>query len=170
VVHKLPRKAAIPVGKIPVNANDHRLDPYLRPVSANAMEKLRARRRRVCNNFHLTGSCSAGGTCTYDHDVLEPGDKRALETLARSLPCPKRGSCRSVDCTLGHVCQMLDCKHRGGRAFCKIPYASHLESFSVVHFEATTAISLWPPNGIKYLDDSGDEGGVDMAASTTSEA
>jgi hypothetical protein len=85
---KLPKKDRIPEGHIPVNKSNHRLDPYLAPVDADAMNRLKARieKHRVCNNFHLQGSCDAGDRCEYDHRPLEPELLRALESLARTQP------------------------------------------------------------------------------------
>ncbi|KAH8905701.1 hypothetical protein BR93DRAFT_959417 [Coniochaeta sp. PMI_546] len=138
----LPRKEDIPEGHIAVNKNNFRLDPYIAPSSPEAANELRARisRQRICNNFHLNnGACD--GHCGFDHSPLEPELKRALESLARSQPCPKRGACRKASCTYGHICQTPDCRHRGGKAFCKLPYSSHSEDLAVA---AYVPVSMTP--------------------------
>ncbi|TPX17311.1 uncharacterized protein E0L32_012225 [Thyridium curvatum] len=130
VTHKLPRKDAIPDGFVAVNKNNYRLDPFIPPCSAEALNGLKSR-SRVCNNFQLTGFCEHGDKCPYSHEPLDAETKRALEALARSMPCSKRGDCRNSACTMGHICQRLDCKHRGGKLYCKLPYLSHLEDLAV---------------------------------------
>ncbi|KAJ9155825.1 CCCH zinc finger DNA binding protein [Coniochaeta hoffmannii] len=130
----LPRKEDIPQDHIAVNKNNFRLDPYISPPSAEANAELRARitRQRICNNYHLNGYCE--GNCGFNHSHLGPELKRALESLARSQPCPKRGACRKANCTHGHVCQTPDCKHRGGKSFCKLPQSSHTEDLTVASY------------------------------------
>lgn len=133
-IKALPRKEDIPEGLIAVNKNKFRLDPYIPPPSAEAVAELRARinRQRICNNFHLNGSCE--GDCGFDHTPLDPELRRALECLARSQPCPRRGTCRKATCTHGHICQVADCRHRGGKNFCKLPYAAHSEDLAVASY------------------------------------
>ncbi|KAK4122057.1 hypothetical protein N657DRAFT_554160, partial [Parathielavia appendiculata] len=132
----LPRKDEMPQGYVAVNENNYRLDPYLAPVSASVMGRLKARvdKRRVCNSFQLQGICDAGDRCEYDHEPLDAEFLPALEALARTQPCPRRGACRLVECTHGHICQNMDCKHRGGKAYCKLPYLSHLEDLRDVRY------------------------------------
>ncbi|KAK4462105.1 hypothetical protein QBC42DRAFT_84035 [Cladorrhinum samala] len=132
----LPRKADIAEGHIAVNANNHRLDPYIPPPDSDTAALLKARtdKRRVCNSFLLNGSCDAGLECNYDHSPMDPACLSALESLARSQPCPKRGACKKESCTHGHICQVLNCKHRGGKVYCKIPYTSHLEDLNVARY------------------------------------
>ncbi|AEO68290.1 d4bad0f5-b61c-42d7-94dc-d939106025be [Thermothielavioides terrestris] len=136
---KLPAKWEIPLGCVAVNKNNYRLDPRLAPVSADVIGRLKARvdKRRVCNSFHLQGSCDSGDRCEYDHEPLEPEFLPALESLARSQPCPRRGACRVEGCTHGHICQNPECKHRGGKAYCKIPYHAHLEDYKAYDFPAS---------------------------------
>jgi hypothetical protein len=136
----LPRREDIPDGHIAVNKNKHRLDPYISPPSAEAAAELRARvnRQRICNNYHLNNGACDGG-CGFDHAPLDPELKRALESLARSLPCSRRGACRKLGCNSGHICQSPDCKHRGGKAFCKLPFASHAEDLAVASYVPAAA-------------------------------
>jgi hypothetical protein len=155
----LPKKEDVPEGHIAVNRNSFRLDPYIPPPSPEAAMELRARinRQRICNNFHLNGSCD--GQCGFDHSPLDPELKRALESLARSQPCPKRGACRKANCTYGHICQTPDCRHRGGKAFCKLPYASHSEDLAVaayvpVETRPRQSHQVLYGNGISYANGS----------------
>jgi len=133
---KLPKKDDIPSGCVAVNGNNYRLDPYVPPVSPDVISRLKARvdKRRVCNSFHLQGACDAGDRCEYDHEPLEPEFLPALESLARSQPCPRRGACRLDGCTHGHICQNPECKHRGGKVYCKLPYLSHVEDLAVARY------------------------------------
>ncbi|KAK3306024.1 uncharacterized protein B0T15DRAFT_216339 [Chaetomium strumarium] len=133
---KLPKKHQIPEGYVPVNKSNYRLDPYLELVEDDAMRRLKARieKHRLCNNFHLQGSCDAGDRCEYDHQPLEPELLQALESLARNQPCTRRGSCRLQGCNHGHICQTPECRHRGGKAYCKIPHAAHLEDLECARY------------------------------------
>ncbi|KAL2260302.1 hypothetical protein VTK26DRAFT_5724 [Humicola hyalothermophila] len=136
VFANLPSKDDIPEGSVAINADNYRLDPYMSPVSPKTMSRLKARvdKRRVCNNYHLTGSCEAGRRCQYDHSPIDDDLLTALEWLARSQPCPRRGACRIASCVHAHICQQAECKHRGGRVLCKIPYFAHLEDLVVEDF------------------------------------
>jgi len=129
---QLPKKHEIPAGFVLVNENKHRIDPQLPVIAPEIMNRLKARvdKRRVCNSFHLSGSCDAGDRCGFDHEPLDEDCLPALEVLALSQPCTRRGGCRLDGCTHGHICQNPECKHRGGKAYCRIPVLSHLESLA----------------------------------------
>lgn len=146
---KLPKKHEIPSGCVAVNDSNYRLDPYLPPISPDAMSRLKARvdKRRVCNSFHLQRFCEAGDRCEYDHEPLEEDLLLALEALARSQPCPRRGACRLEGCNHGHICQNPDCKHRGGKAYCKLPYLAHLEQLSATRYPPSASKQRKTPNG-----------------------
>jgi hypothetical protein len=139
----LPKKEEIPEGHVAVNKNNFRLDPYVEPSSPETVSLLMARInvKRICNSYQLNGSCD--GRCGYDHSPLDPELKRALESLARSHPCPRKGSCRRDDCNFGHICQNPDCRHRGGKTFCKLPYASHNEDLVVADY---VPVATRPPH------------------------
>ncbi|TKW54441.1 hypothetical protein CTA1_9694 [Colletotrichum tanaceti] len=132
----LPHKQDIPDGCIAVNAKNWRLDPYVPPSDPAIASRLNARitRHRLCNKFHLNGVCEAGDSCEYDHSPLEPEFKDALEFIARSSACSKRGACRNAKCTCGHICQNLRCKHYGGKTHCRLPLLSHTEDLTVDRF------------------------------------
>ncbi|KAK4143462.1 uncharacterized protein C8A04DRAFT_12389 [Dichotomopilus funicola] len=132
----LPQVSSIPRGQVMVNVNNHRLDPLLRPVKPELVTRLKSRidKRRVCNSFQLRRACDAGDNCEYDHEPIEPELLPALWQLARSQPCVRRGGCRASGCVNGHVCQNTDCKHRGGKSYCRLPFLAHLEPFVDVRF------------------------------------
>ncbi|TQN65823.1 hypothetical protein CSHISOI_09680 [Colletotrichum shisoi] len=132
----LPHRQDIPEGCIAVNTKNWRLDPYIPPSDPTISNRLNARinRHRVCNNFHLNATCDAGDSCEYDHSPLDAESRSALEFIARSRPCSKRGGCRNAKCTNGHICQNSRCKHYGGKAHCKLPFLSHAEDLTVDRF------------------------------------
>ncbi|KAF3760326.1 hypothetical protein M406DRAFT_53057 [Cryphonectria parasitica EP155] len=148
LLRQLPRKEDIPPGHVAVNKNGQRLDYYLSPPTPDAENRLRARSAttRLCNAMHLKGSCSTPG-CEYDHSQVEEDLKPALEWLARSLPCAKRGDCRNAACLSGHVCLKPDCKHYGsGKAYCKIGFLTHLTDLAVDRYVPATT-GQQPSNG-----------------------
>ncbi|KAJ2897008.1 uncharacterized protein MKZ38_005041 [Zalerion maritima] len=133
-IHKLPKKEDVRSGHVAVNRNNFRLDTFIPPSSAETTSRLKSlinAGRRVCNNYHLNGGCEAGSQCGYSHEPLDEEFIPALEWLARAIPCPRRGSCRNGACTNGHICQTLDCKHRGGKMYCKLPYRTHAEDLAL---------------------------------------
>lgn len=138
---QLPKKDDIPDGSIAINESGHRLDPYIAPTSYDLDSRLKSRSasQRLCNSMHLLGSCN-NPKCEYDHTYLEEDLKPALANLARSVPCPKRGTCRSIRCTYGHVCQKPDCKFRGGKSYCKLGQALHINDLVAAQF-APAAVS-----------------------------
>jgi hypothetical protein len=129
---KLPKRDEIPDGHVAVNALQQRLDAYI-PIPTSESEnrlKLRSAKQRLCNSKHLTGSCP-NPQCEYDHSPLDKDLVPTLEWLARSLPCPRRDKCRNASCTSGHLCQKHDCKHRGGKGFCRFPWSLHYDDLDV---------------------------------------
>ncbi|KAK7735678.1 hypothetical protein SLS53_007419 [Cytospora paraplurivora] len=132
IISKLPTKNDIPDGYIPVNSDQQRLDAYIPTPTNESEQRLKARSavKRLCNAKQLAGSCN-NPDCEYDHSPLDEDLKPTLEWLARSLPCPKREGCRKAACLFGHVCQKPDCKFRGGKAFCRLPFPLHFEDLAV---------------------------------------
>ncbi|KAJ0116058.1 hypothetical protein J7T55_005004 [Diaporthe amygdali] len=132
VFAQLPKRDEIPDGHVAVNRSQQRLDAYIPAPTpeSEARLKLRSSVRRLCNTKHLTGSCT-NPHCEYDHNPLDEDLVPTLEWLARSLPCPRRDKCRNAACTAGHLCQKLDCKNRGGKAFCRIPWSMHFDDLVV---------------------------------------
>lgn len=146
VVKQLPKKEDIPDGYVAVNRNQQRLDAYIQQPTPDAESRLKSRSavHRLCNSKHLTGSC-LNPKCEYDHGPIEEDLVPALEWLSRSLPCPRRSSCRNAECTSGHVCQKPDCKHRGGRAYCKLGWTMHFDELAVDRL--VPAVSRQTTNG-----------------------
>lgn len=142
-IRQLPKKHDIPVGYVALNKNKQRLDAYIPPPTNEAEDRLRARSavQRLCNAKHLFGACNSA-KCDYDHSPLDEDLKPALEWLSRSLPCPKRNTCRNAGCTSGHVCQKQDCKQRGGKTFCKLGYTMH--DIDLVMDECVPGVSKKP--------------------------
>ncbi|KAL2118895.1 hypothetical protein VTJ04DRAFT_5854 [Mycothermus thermophilus] len=136
ILAKLPRKHDIPPGQVPINDNNFRLDCYLGPVSAEVQNRLKSiiEKRKLCNSYHLQGSCDIGDKCPFGHTPIEPELLPALELLARSQPCPRRGACRLEGCTHGHICQNPECKYRGGKVYCRLPVGCHREKLVVAEY------------------------------------
>ncbi|GAW15744.1 hypothetical protein ANO14919_051630 [Xylariales sp. No.14919] len=122
----LPKKSDIPDGCVAVNKHLHRLDAYMPAPSSAASSRLRelSSIRKLCNNKQLTNYCP-NENCEYEHTPIPEELLPALEWLSRSLPCTKRGACRSQHCVLGHICQNMECQHRGGKIKCKLPGSAH---------------------------------------------
>jgi hypothetical protein len=146
---KLPKKHEMPGGHIAVNFNNYRLDPSLPPISSDIMNRLKARidKRRVCNGYHLQDSCDLGDQCEYDHEPLDEEFLPALELLARTQPCPRRGNCRLEGCNHGHICQTIGCKHRGGKVYCKLPFLCHEEEHIVARYVPSVSKQRKVANG-----------------------
>ncbi|KAJ8131384.1 hypothetical protein O1611_g2242 [Lasiodiplodia mahajangana] len=125
---QLPRKGDIPDGYVAVNKNLQRLDAYMLPPSPAATSKLRelSSATKFCNSKQLTNSCP-NENCEYEHNPLPDELLPALEWLSRSLPCAKRGGCRTSSCVLGHICQNMECQYRGGKIKCKLPANAHTD-------------------------------------------
>ncbi|KAI8630776.1 hypothetical protein F5Y19DRAFT_33644 [Xylariaceae sp. FL1651] len=126
---------SIPDGYIALNKHDQRLDAYMAPPPLSAFGRLKelSEPQRFCNNKQLTNSCP-NENCEYRHDPLPKDLLPVLEWLSRSLPCTKRDKCRNASCVLGHICQNMDCVHRGGKSRCKLPESAHSADFSFDHY------------------------------------
>ncbi|KAI0156454.1 hypothetical protein GGR57DRAFT_463470 [Xylariaceae sp. FL1272] len=142
----LPQKEQIPPGHVALNRDNQRLDPYMSSPTAAAHARLEqlSSVRRFCNSHQLTRSCTNEG-CNYNHEPLPKDLVPVLWWLARSLPCSKKDRCRNPACVLGHVCQYPNCRHRGGKASCRLPQQAHIIDFqfyeSVAGSETSTPLS-----------------------------
>ena len=134
---KLPEEGAMPPGNVPVNKDHQRLDAYLQPTTSQERSAFNTRIhiQKLCNNFHLKNHCILGDNCPYDHSRASPSDLKCLRQVVRNNPCPRKGGCRVLDCLNGHVCQKIDCKHRGGNIFCKIPAHMHHVDLKLAKYE-----------------------------------
>ncbi|KAM0233863.1 hypothetical protein ACHAPO_006730 [Fusarium lateritium] len=132
-IDSLPKKEDIPDGTVPINALGDRLDIYLTPPDPDAVRRLKilSQDRRFCNNAQLYGKCD-NETCEYEHTPIATDLVPALEHLARSVPCSRRGGCRRGNCVHGHVCQKVDCRHRvGGKGYCRFPSKVCMADYTV---------------------------------------
>lgn len=84
------------------NKKDERLDEPLPARDSNSAQALDARMKKtgkkMCNNFHLGGSCTQGAFCYFQHEPRLPvGELIALRYKARSLACNNH-YCEDIDC------------------------------------------------------------------------
>ncbi|KAF2627044.1 hypothetical protein BU25DRAFT_411148 [Macroventuria anomochaeta] len=90
------------------NKSEQRLDeplPARDRASAEALDaRMKKNGKKMCNNFHLGGSCMQGKFCHFQHEPkLSAGELTTLRYKARSLACNNR-YCEDIDCYLGHQC------------------------------------------------------------------
>ncbi|KAH7248349.1 hypothetical protein B0J15DRAFT_562666 [Fusarium solani] len=104
-VESLPKREDIPEGFVAINHVDDCLDASLPTPSANSIKRLKAlsTEKRFYNNKQLSGACE-NDDCKYEHNPIAEELKPALECLARSAPCSKRGGRRTANCVYGGVC------------------------------------------------------------------
>jgi hypothetical protein len=84
------------------NKREQRLDEPLPARDKASTEALDARMKKngkkMCNNYHLGGSCTQGAFCHFQHEPkLSLGELVALRYKARSLACNNR-YCEDIDC------------------------------------------------------------------------
>lgn len=84
------------------NKSEQRLDEPLPPrdrASADSLDtRMKKNGKKMCNNFHLGGSCTQGKFCHFQHEPkLSAGELNALRYKARSLACNNR-YCEDIDC------------------------------------------------------------------------
>lgn len=111
-INLLPKEESIPPTKIPINKDQERLDYYIPPPTPESLALFKARtgQKKLCNNFHINGTCD-NNDCPYDHRPITEGIRDCLRGISLSQPCPRRGGCRSKGCTHGHICQKAECKY-----------------------------------------------------------
>ncbi|KAH7464458.1 hypothetical protein FOMA001_g17636 [Fusarium oxysporum f. sp. matthiolae] len=147
-IHLLPKKEDIPEGQVAINAVEDRLDAYLPPPDPDAVKRLKilSQEKKFCNNAQLYNSCE-NDNCEYEHAPIAEDLKPALEHLARSVPCSRRGTCRRVNCVHGHVCQKADCRHRvGGKGYCRFPPRVCTANYAVSTFVPSNDPPLMSPS------------------------
>ena len=112
----------MPKGKAYIERNKEgkRLDGHL-GVPDQLLNSVKHRRPKLCNNFHLLGTCVYGDGCQYAHGFLSPDDKVILREVAREQPCRYGSFCADVACYAGHRCL------RRGRCgeTCRFPREMH---------------------------------------------
>ncbi|KAJ3454344.1 hypothetical protein MRS44_018238 [Fusarium solani] len=146
-IESLPKREGIPEGFVAINRVGDRLDALLPTPSADSIQRLKAlsAEKRFCNNKQLSGACE-NDDCKYEHNPIAEELKPALECLARSVPCPRRGGCRKANCVYGHVCQKADCRHRGGKDYCRFPSGVCLEEYSASDYVPADDSPMLPPS------------------------
>lgn len=95
-----------------LNKSDQRIDAKLPKVDSNTKTALeqRIKQQKVCNNFHLLGSCPSGPRCTFQHgERMGMKEQLALRLKARERACPRGSGCRQFDGVCGHSCPWPDC-------------------------------------------------------------
>ncbi|GFG22135.1 CCCH zinc finger DNA binding protein [Aspergillus udagawae] len=103
-----------------VNARGQRVDRPLRYSSKENVETLK--RKKLCNQFHLLGSCPYGNNCTHKHGPpLSATEITDLTYIARLSVCHNDIFCDDVNCICGHRCPRENCSGRG----CKFPDSMH---------------------------------------------
>lgn len=101
------------------NASGQRVDQRLTYSSKENVDKLK--RRKLCNKFHLLGSCIYG-ECTHKHGpALSPQDIADLTYIARLSVCPNGIFCKDEKCICGHRCPFTNCSGFN----CKFPESMH---------------------------------------------
>jgi hypothetical protein len=103
-IDDIPRREHIPGGYIAVNVNQDRLDAYLQPPSADAVNYFKAlsQPKVFCNNKQLFDSCN-NARCKYNHEPIPDDVRLVLECVSRTVPCSRGGACRKFRCVFGHV-------------------------------------------------------------------
>ncbi|KAJ4209635.1 hypothetical protein NW759_013282 [Fusarium solani] len=146
-IESLPKREDIPEGFVAINHVDDRLDALLPTPSADSIKRLKAlsAEKRFCNNKQLFDACD-NDDCEYEHNPIAEELKPALECLARSVPCSRRGGCRKANCVYGHVCQKADCHHRGGKGYCRFPSKVCLGEYSVSNYVPANDSPMLPPS------------------------
>ncbi|KAH6879796.1 hypothetical protein B0T10DRAFT_152378 [Thelonectria olida] len=153
-IASLPRPHDIPEDHIAVNEHQERLDAYIVPPTPDIFRRIKPSpgQRKLCNQKQLTGYCP-NEECEFDHTPIPDELKPALEALSRSVPCPKRGNCRKLNCVFGHVCQRLDCKRRGGKAYCRFPPSMCMADFTVDGYVPAVMTVTTDPSTVGWEDE-----------------
>ncbi|EKG09369.1 Zinc finger CCCH-type protein [Macrophomina phaseolina MS6] len=102
-----------------LNAYDQRIDEKLAKVERDALDRFHAKiqKQKMCNEYHLKGSCSLGGSCPYHHgEKLSPVERLVLQHKVRNIPCSFLNNCREVNCYYGHNCPYDECS-RGNNCY-----------------------------------------------------
>lgn len=101
------------------NASGQRVDRRLPFSSKENVDKLK--RQKLCNQFHLLGSC-VYSECPHKHGpALSHQNIVDLMYIARSSVCPIGLGCEDVRCTCGHRCPYTNCTGSN----CKFPEIMH---------------------------------------------
>ncbi|KAJ5092002.1 hypothetical protein NUU61_006872 [Penicillium alfredii] len=119
---------------IPINKDGDRLDAYTSQPSKDALEDYhrRAKEHKVCNSYHLSGECG-DMSCPYDHSDVSNSIIDVLRFMVLQHPCPWGGTCRSIKCNSGHICQKPGCK--GVKSWqCRFNHRAHILDLEVARW------------------------------------
>ncbi|KAK6812464.1 hypothetical protein RU639_011866 [Aspergillus parasiticus] len=112
------------------NAAGQRVDPPLRYSTRENVDSLK--QRKLCNPYHIVGSCPYGENCNHDHvSRLRPQQVEDLRYIARLRVCPRGISCVDESCVCGHRCPRENCLGPGYNG-CKFPKIMHGVDSSIV--------------------------------------
>lgn len=153
---------------IPINNEGNRLDFYLKPPNSDQWSAYtqRAKIHKLCNDFQLSGHCTNGLRCHYDHSPLEPDLKHVLKLIVHDYPCGRRGACRVKDCNLGHVCFREGCRGSSGKGGCRLNRHMHGVDTSVAEWVPAVLppINGWEESNFAETDDQASElGGAETS-------
>jgi hypothetical protein len=121
-----PTGADVPInptmGTVLRNKQGQRLDP---PLIYSDKELAELKVRKLCNNFHLFGTCPSMekyGRCQHDHEAkLTQKQLLILRAVARQSPCRTGLNCSNLNCISGHRCLRENCL----RSRCWFPEEMH---------------------------------------------
>jgi hypothetical protein len=105
--------------RVPRNSLGQRIDSRLN-ASQQLVTWLKA--QKLCNEYHLLGSCEYGNLCSHPHGPRRTGPELlALKQLARTRPCWEGTLCEDEGCIYGHCCPRVTCQGQN----CKFPSSLH---------------------------------------------
>ncbi|KAL2857288.1 hypothetical protein BJY01DRAFT_231040 [Aspergillus pseudoustus] len=118
---------------IPVNKDGERVDTYVPPPSPDVWEVYvkRSKVRKLCNNYHLGGSCS-NENCEFDHSAVDSNSLNVMKHILRLHVCSKGSNCRVLNCYVGHHCQKGGCR---GVKPCRFGWRAHILDVTVAQWE-----------------------------------
>lgn len=109
------------------NARGQRVDRQVHYSSKENVDGLK--RQKLCNQYHLLGSCSFGDSCTHKHGpALSPQGILDLTYIARLSVCSTGILCDDARCTSGHRCPQANCSERN----CRFPAIMHRVDTKIV--------------------------------------
>ncbi|KAL3458267.1 hypothetical protein BJX64DRAFT_225779 [Aspergillus heterothallicus] len=119
---------------IPVNKDGERIDTYVPPPSPDVWEVYvkRSKVRKLCNNYHLGGSCT-NENCEFDHSAVDSNSLNVMKYILRQHVCSKGPNCRSLNCYVGHHCQKGGCR---GTKPCRFGWRAHTLDVAVAQWDA----------------------------------
>lgn len=116
---------------IPVNKDGDRLDTYCPAPPQDLLDQYyrQVKVAKLCNQYHLSGECG-DMNCKYDHSDVPETVIDVLRHVVLQNPCSKGASCRSIKCSLGHLCQKPNCK--GVKSWqCRFNHRAHTVDLEV---------------------------------------